>query len=141
MPDMQKVSRQRQTIVCFDGLCLFCSAMVRFVHDRDERDIILFAALQAEPGKKLLSGFPEAPKGAGALLVVEGDRLYTRSDAALQVARRLNGYWPLLYFFKIIPALIRDFLYDQFARRRYGWFGKSDVCFLPVGSLRENFLS
>ncbi len=137
----QNQQPRKQTVVCFDGVCLFCSGLVRFVHKRDEHDLISFAALQSEPGRKLLSEFPVAPESSETLIVIEGDCMYTGSDAALLIARRLDRYWPLLYFLKIIPQPIRDFLYRQFARRRYAWFGKSQTCFTPDGSLREKFFT
>ena len=137
----QNVLENPEIIVCFDGFCLFCSAMARFTYARDKYHVIYFAALQSEPGRKLLQRFPRAPEKPSSLIVIERDRMYSGADAALQVARRLSGYWPLLYFLKIIPAPIRDFLYEQFALRRYGWFGKSNVCFTPDGPLRERFLT
>ena len=52
----------------------------------------------------------------------------------------LGGPWKLALAAYIIPRSVRDYLYDQFAKRRYRWFGKHDVCPLPLPDVRERFL-
>ena len=60
--------------------------------------------------------------------------------AALRVARRLNGLWPLCYIFVVVPRPIRDALYKLVARNRYKWFGKKDACMMPTPEVRARFL-
>ena len=68
-------------------------------------------------------------------------RAYTRSTAALRIARRLRFPWPLLYAFIIVPRPLRDLIYDFIARHRYRWFGKRDACMMPTPELRARFLT
>ena len=67
--------------------------------------------------------------------------MYTRSTAALRIARRLRFPWPLLYAFILVPRPLRDMIYDFIARNRYQWFGKRDTCMMPSPELRARFLT
>jgi predicted DCC family thiol-disulfide oxidoreductase YuxK len=57
------------------------------------------------------------------------------------VAKKLNGIWPWLYSFIIIPKIFRDSIYDLFAKNRYKWFGKKDACMIPTPELKARFLN
>ncbi|HVZ48183.1 MAG TPA: DCC1-like thiol-disulfide oxidoreductase family protein, partial [Gemmatimonadaceae bacterium] len=49
----------------------------------------------------------------------DGDRVLTRSGAALRVARHLGGGWRLLSgALRLVPRALRDAAYDAVARRR-----------------------
>lgn len=106
---------------------------------------MLFAALQSEYGKSIVTRHPEL-QGIDSLVLVEPldfaylEQVFVRSAAALRVARYLGGPWYLALAAYVIPRSIRDFLYDQFAKRRYRWFGKYDSCLLPAPEVRERFL-
>jgi predicted DCC family thiol-disulfide oxidoreductase YuxK len=49
----------------------------------------------------------------------------------LRIVKALPGGWTLLYPAILIPAFIRDRIYDWVARNRYAWFGKRTQCWLP----------
>ena len=75
------------------------------------------------------------------LVLVEDGKVYTKSTAALQIVRELDGPWRALYAFIAVPRPVRDFAYDWFARRRYRWFGKRDECMVPSAELRERLVA
>lgn len=128
-------------VVLFDGVCNFCSGVVRFLVPRDRRGRLRFAALQSEAGQSYQRRFGLAPDALDTIVVVEGDRVWVKSDAALRVARELGGAWPLLGALRIVPRALRDWAYARFAERRYRWFGRSDECLVPAPELRERFLT
>lgn len=66
--------------------------------------------------------------------------MYTRSTAALRVARQLSWPFPLLYAFVVIPVFIRDGIYNYIAKNRFRWFGKKASCWLPNPELSARFL-
>jgi predicted DCC family thiol-disulfide oxidoreductase YuxK len=117
-------------VVLFDGVCNLCNGAVRLVtrHDRARR--FDFAALQSETGARLLrERLRGTPMGElETLVLIEGARVYTHSDAALRIARRLDGAWPLVGLLALVPRLIRDAVYRYVARRRYRWFGRVAAC-------------
>jgi predicted DCC family thiol-disulfide oxidoreductase YuxK len=75
-----------------------------------------------------------------SVVLLEGGRLYTRSQAALRIARRLRSPWPAAYALALVPRVIRDRVYDFVAARRYRWFGRRDACMIPTPGLRGRFL-
>ena len=127
-------------IILFDGICNLCSSSVQFVIKRDAKNRFLFASLQSAAGQGYLRRFGLPADSFHSFVLVEDDKCYTRSTAALRVARFLTGAWPLLYACIIIPRFIRDAIYNVIARNRYKWFGKKEACWIPTPDLKKTFL-
>jgi predicted DCC family thiol-disulfide oxidoreductase YuxK len=127
-------------VLLFDGVCNLCNASVQFVIDRDPEARFRFAALQSDIGRELAEGCGIDVEALDSLVLVEEGRCYTRSSAALRVARRLSGGWPILAAFSVVPRPLRDVVYDFIAARRYRWFGKEEACRIPTPELRARFL-
>jgi len=127
-------------VVLFDGLCNFCDGTVHFIIARDPHAYFRFAALQSPVAHQLLERCASPPAIPDTLVLIERDQCYTRSAAALRIARRLRSPWFLLYGLIVVPRPIRDALYDWFARHRYRWFGKRDECLVPDTDTRRRFL-
>jgi predicted DCC family thiol-disulfide oxidoreductase YuxK len=129
-----------QRIVFFDGYCNLCSSMVQFIIKRDHRNYFKFAALQSDFAKTKLAEFKIDQDQKETFILLEGNQLFTRSTAALNVVKKLNSLWPLLYVLIIIPPVIRNFVYSYVARNRYNWFGKKESCWIPTKDLKSKFL-
>lgn len=127
-------------VLLFDGVCNLCNGAVQWVLRRDRSNVFRFAALQSETGRSLLQRFGLSADNFDTVVLVEGDRIFTRSDAALEVARRLGGGWPALLIFKVVPRFIRDGIYNWVARNRYRWFGRREACMLPRPEWKAKFL-
>lgn len=128
-------------IILFDGICNLCNAAVQFVIKRDPAAIFSFASLQSDVGQQLLKKFDLPVNELNSFVLIKKDQYYTRSTAALKVAKQLKGPTKLLYGFIIVPAFIRNFVYKIIAANRYRWFGKRDSCMLPSVDLKERFLN
>jgi predicted DCC family thiol-disulfide oxidoreductase YuxK len=129
-----------EPIVLFDGVCKFCNAGVNFIIDHDRTGTVRFAALQSDAGQRLLRRFGLRTTNFDTLVLVEGPRFYTRSTAALRIAAHLDGWWPYLSAFLLVPAFLRDVAYAVFARNRYRWFGQLDACRMPTPEIQRRFL-
>ena len=129
-----------KTILLFDGICNLCSGTVQFTIKRDPKKRILFASLQEAPGQKILSQYGLQGENFKSIVLVEEGKVYTQSTAVLKLLKKLDGLWPLLYVFIIVPPPIRNFFYDKVSQNRYRWFGKKDQCWLPTRDLQERFL-
>jgi predicted DCC family thiol-disulfide oxidoreductase YuxK len=130
-----------QPIVLFDGVCNLCNGAVQFIIRHDKKNIFMFASLQSEVGRKILEQYNFPLDELNSFILIENNKAYTRSTGALRVAKKLNGLWPLLYGFIIIPKFIRDSIYNWVAGNRYKWFGKKDACMIPTPELKARFLS
>lgn len=117
-----------------------CNGAVNFIIDRDREAQFRFAALQSEAGRDLVRDLSVPVKELESMVWIEGGRAYTRSTAALRIARRLPGLWPLFYVFIVVPTFLRDGAYDLIARNRYQWFGKRETCRVPTPEVRARFL-
>jgi predicted DCC family thiol-disulfide oxidoreductase YuxK len=127
-------------IILFDGVCNLCSASVQFICRRDPAGRFRFASLQSSAARQTLSRFPTAPRDISTIAWVQGDKLLIKSDAVLEIVRRLKMPWSLLYSLKIVPRPLRDAAYDFIASRRYRWFGRTGSCMVPTPELRSRFL-
>ncbi len=119
---MQKTSKQ--SLIYYDQECRLCHGAVRFITQRDSNQRFIFRPLQSDDGAKLLAQTGLDPHQPGSLILVEGDHLRIRSDAALRIAGHLRAPWPLLRVFRIVPRPLRDAIYNRIARNRYRWFGQ-----------------
>jgi predicted DCC family thiol-disulfide oxidoreductase YuxK len=127
-------------LVLFDGVCNLCNAIVRFIIPRDPHGHFQFAPLTSQAAARALAAVPLAKDLPDSVVLVEDGRVYTRSEAALRIFRRLTFPWPLASCLVVLPRGLRDRLYDFVARRRYRWFGRQDRCMTPSPSIRSRFL-
>ncbi len=140
MPLTTSVPNHSQPVILFDGVCNLCSGAIQFIIRRDSRGRFRFASLQSAAGQMLMLQHKLSPQQLDTIILFEGDRCYTRSDAVLQIVKRLGGLWPLLYAGIALPRPLRDAFYRWVARNRYRWFGRRDQCMLPAPELRRRFL-
>ncbi len=128
-------------LILFDGVCNLCESTVHFVVRRDRNKQFRFASLQSEAAEDLLSSHQYDFGTLSSVLLIADDEMYRKSRAALQIVRRLDGAWPLLYYvFFWVPKFIADPVYDFIANRRYRWFGMKSECWIPDDDLRERFI-
>ncbi len=134
-------------IILFDGVCNLCNEAINFVIKRDSHNVFKFAMLQSDLAKKLLTeniacgNTDQADiSRLDSIVLIEGEKCFSKSTAALHIARQLSGIYPLLYGFIILPKFIRDRVYDYIAQNRYKWFGKKESCMIPTPELKEKFL-
>ena len=130
----------RTAIILFDGECNLCNGSVNFIIDHDPAGYFSFAALQSEEAQPYLGQCREQGEALKTVVLFEDGQCYTRSTAALRIARKLSGAWPLLFLFLAVPVPLRDAVYNFISRNRYAWFGKRDECRVPTPELRERFL-
>jgi predicted DCC family thiol-disulfide oxidoreductase YuxK len=124
-------------VILFDGVCNLCTGSVRFVIERDSRKRFRFASLQSPVAERLLGRREDLE----SVILLQDGKTYRKSGAALRIARRLDGLWPLLAVLLIIPGFLRDAVYDWIGRRRYRMFGRREACWLPSVDLADRFLN
>ena len=126
-------------ILLFDGVCNLCNTSVQFIIERDEQEVFQFASLQSDTGQALLTKHGQQTTNFDTIVLVTNDGFYTKSNAALRVAKELKGLqW--LWTFRFVPRFIRDGVYSLISRNRYRWFGKQDSCMMPRPEWKARFL-
>ncbi len=134
-----------RAVALYDGVCKFCSGATQFILARDRRDRFRFAPLQGPFGQSVLArqGRPLDDLDTFYLVLDPGrptQRVLTKSDAGLEVLRRLGGPYALAVIFRLVPRFVRDAVYDVIARNRYRWFGRLDACAVPRPEWRAKFI-
>ena len=132
---------QTRQIILFDGVCNLCNGAVQFVIKHDPHAKFTFASLQSDTGKKLLEAHNLPSNQLNSFVLIQEERTYTKSTAALKVVMQLTGLIKLLYGFIIVPVFIRNAVYQLIANNRYKWFGKKEACMIPSPSLKQRFLN
>jgi predicted DCC family thiol-disulfide oxidoreductase YuxK len=134
-------ANNQNSIVFYDGICGLCNRFVQFVMQRDGEKRFRFAALHSDTAHHLLQPYRVHLSNVSTVCVMVNpgspeEKLFTQSDAAVEVTARLGGMWPMVSFLlKIIPRSLRDWGYRSIARRRYQIFGKYDSC--PVADPKD----
>lgn len=143
MTDTPKAPRRPAAdapIVFFDGVCNLCNAGVDFILRHERYPALRFAPLQSHAAGRHLGPRGVDPSRLESIVLLEDDRVYERSEAALRIARHLRAPWSGLSVLSILPVRLRDWLYDLVARNRYRWFGRRNACRLPTPELAARFL-
>jgi predicted DCC family thiol-disulfide oxidoreductase YuxK len=133
-------------IILYDGVCGFCSRLVRFILKHDSQDRFRFASLQSDFASGILRRHGAVADNLDTMYVVfdhalPRERLVSRSDAADAVLRELGEGWiTLAAALRLLPRWLRNWGYSSVARNRYRIFGKRDSCPIPNKKVRRKFL-
>jgi|TARA_B100000768_G_scaffold177137_1_gene190862 predicted DCC family thiol-disulfide oxidoreductase YuxK len=134
-------TKSKHKIILFDGLCNLCNTSVNFVIRNDKKGVFRFAPIQTNFGESTLKKYHINTKDTDSIILIDKDKYYIKSTAALYIAKELAGAYPLLFCFMIVPKFIRNLIYDLVAKNRYKWFGKKVSCMIPTPELKDKFYS
>jgi predicted DCC family thiol-disulfide oxidoreductase YuxK len=126
-------------VILFDGVCNFCNSTVNFVIKKDRMNAIKFSPLQSIAGAQLKEQY-EIGDDLKSFIFIENGKAYKKSTAALHVCKYLKGIYKIGFLGILIPAFLRDIVYDYIAKNRYKWFGQKETCMIPSAEIRAKFL-
>ena len=127
-------------IILFDGVCNFCNRTINIILKYDKDAYFQFTPSQSNDAMGIMQQFSLEQQAITSVILIDNEKVYTKTDAVIQIANRLSG-WPSLFrLLKFIPKSIRNFGYDLIAKNRYTLFGKRDQCMIPGASARNRFL-
>ncbi len=129
-----------QPLLLYDGVCLLCNGLIKFVLKADKKGKIYISPLQSEYAARRLEGTEIIPEDLDRVVLIANDQFYTSSRAVLELFGLLGFPYQILYIFRIVPSFIRDAVYRWIARNRYRWFGKADACLLPDKRFMDRFI-
>jgi len=134
-------AEQSHSVVLFDGVCNLCEKTVQWIIRNDPCGHFHFASLQSTAARSLLQLLQHEDDSMSSVLVVIDGKVHRKSQAALQICKRLGRAWPLLYYLLIwVPASVADKLYDYIGARRYRWFGRKSECWIPSAEIATRFV-
>ncbi|MBL8878065.1 MAG: DUF393 domain-containing protein [Phycisphaerales bacterium] len=132
-----------KAIILFDGDCRFCNAAVSFICERDVHACFAFAPLDSNASRRLQQQYDfEARLGRWSTIVlIDAQRVFTRSSAALRITRCLRPPWNLLYALIVVPRPVRDGAYHIIAALRYRIAGRATGCSSMPEACTQRMLS
>lgn len=129
-----------KVVILFDGVCNFCNRTVNLMIKYDQFRVLKFSPNQSVAGQKMAKEFEIDIQAIKTVIAIIEGKVYFKTDAIIEISKRLSG-WPRIFsLLKFIPKPIRDFFYDIFAKYRYTIFGKKPHCMLPDLSVKDRFL-
>ena len=112
---MEKTERP---LIIFDGVCNLCEYSVQFIVKNDRQARFKFVSAQSERGKDLQRLHGVDTLQDGTVILLKNGQVYVKSDAAVEIAKDLDGLWRLLYIFKIYSkASQRSRLFNNFKKQ------------------------
>ena len=139
-PAVLQIPNDRPIIV-FDGHCVLCSGWVRFILARDRRALYRLLPAQSAAGHALYVHCGLDPANYETYMLIENGTVYFKSEAAIRMAQGLGLPWSAAGAFRILPARLRDRIYDWVARNRFRGFGRRDACYRPEAPYAGRFLA
>ncbi len=128
-------------LIVFDGVCVLCSAFVRFVITRDTKKQFLLTTAQSELGQALYRYYGLDPVNFETNLLITDGRAYAKLASITKTLALLGGPWRIISILGYVPRSVGDWLYDRIARNRYRLFGRHDTCAVPGPDWRSRIIS
>lgn len=122
---------KNNSIILYDGYCNLCNFSLQFILKRDKKDFFKYYPLDSKEAKDLLSAKYILGDIPDSVILIDGGKLYSKSEAFFKILPHLGAGYKLLLVFKIIPRKLSDKIYDWIAKNRYRWFGKKSECIIP----------
>ena len=119
---------ERYDIILFDGVCNLCNGFVRFIIKYDKRRSFKLYSLQSDQGRILLEKNRLEHFSNNTIVYINENKVFIRSEAVLNILKRIGYPWKVMYVFIILPQFVRDWVYNFIAKHRYTLFGKSVLC-------------
>ncbi len=129
-------------LLFYDGHCGLCHRAVRFVLAEDRLGTTFrFSPLQSDLFQATVSEAERRALPDSLVVRTAEGALLSRSTAILYILSGLGGAWRVIAGgVSLVPAPVRDGLYDAVARIRYRLFARpEDACPIVPGELRARF--
>ena len=130
---------KNENIIIFDGVCNFCNTSVNFIIKRDPTESFHFSTSQSNYAQTLMKQHGINTHNVDTIILIKKGKCFFKSDAILEIAKDLSGFWYFLRVFIIVPKNIRNFIYDFISNNRYKLYGKNASCIKPNDKLKKRF--
>jgi predicted DCC family thiol-disulfide oxidoreductase YuxK len=127
-------------LIVFDGYCGLCSRLARFVLTHDHSARFRLMPAQTALGDALYWHYGLDSSFYETFILLRDGRAYFVSDAAIELLRSFAFPWSLMPALRIVPKLIRDWVYLRVAHNRMRFFGRTEACYLPSPDTASRFI-
>ena len=106
-------------LLLIDNCCTLCNRTMKYIMKYGGKNKLNHISLFSDQGREILRNYGLPENYDKSVVFIENDQVYIKSEAVLRISKKLDGMFPVLYWFKIFPLKIRDMIYDFIARNRY----------------------
>jgi len=118
-------------ILVYDGDCGICSSSVRYLLKNSKDRLLQAIPLQSEKGRQILADAGLDAEKVDSLVYFNEKGFHRKSDAVLELTKKMHGLFPYLNYLRFIPRRIRNSVYDFIARNRHRFDGLLSGCEVP----------
>lgn len=129
---------ENKLIVFYDGDCGFCNQSVQFILNHEKNSDIHFCALQSDSAVSFFKERNLPKPDLSTFYFWNGKKLYQKSNGAVLLTKHFRFPWSCLLVFWIVPAFIRNAVYDFIAKNRHRI--KAGFCVIPSEEQRKRFI-
>ena len=106
-------------ILLIDDKCTLCNRTAHFIVNHGGQNKFSILSLYSDEGRKLLVKYGFPADYDESVVLIEHEKAYTKSDAVLRVFKYLNGMYPYIYWFIIVPKALRNWVYHLVSKHRH----------------------
>lgn len=126
------------SILIFDGDCMFCNRMAYFLAKADKKDYFKFVSSISEKGKQIIEENNLQEIVDKTVIVRVEEKFYTKSQAVYHFLKISKTFPVFRFLIWIFPTFLTDFFYDIIARNRKEII--KSRCPVPKPEIRRKFL-
>jgi predicted DCC family thiol-disulfide oxidoreductase YuxK len=125
-------------ILFFDGICHLCNSYINFLIRLDSKKVMFYSPLQGQKAQGVLSDSQRSD--LKSIIYFKNGKVLEKSSAVIESLFDVSACFFWIKILYVIPAFIRNVVYDLVAQNRYKLFGKSDLCRIPTAEERKYLL-
>tara|TARA_B100000427_G_scaffold245291_1_gene208331 strand:- start:266 stop:664 length:399 start_codon:yes stop_codon:yes gene_type:complete len=120
-------------IIVYDGICVLCNFIIRWVIKNDKNHLFLISSLQSQFIK---NNFPDLNKIDSIAVIINDQKFLNKGKAIKHILKNLKKLIIIRFMISVIPIFLLNIFYDIIAKTRYKVFGKYESC--PIIEVGKN---
>lgn len=116
---MGSINTLNQSAILIDGDCLMCSRTAAYISRIDKNRKIRILAKSTANETMKLGEYPLEILFTDSVVFIRSKSAWVKSDALIQIGVELGGLWKLSLLLRLVPKVIRNYLYDLIAANRH----------------------
>jgi len=120
-------------IIVYDGICVLCNFIIRWVINNDKNHLFLISSLQSQFIK---NNFPDLNKIDSIAVIINDQKFLNKGKAIKHILKNLKKLIIIRFMISVIPIFLLNIFYDIIAKTRYKVFGKYESC--PIIEVGKN---
>jgi len=92
--------------IFYDDNCAFCVCVANYLKKLDKRKLFTFSSLDGKKAKTLFAGNYGFLRKKNSIVLLEGKKVWKKSNAIFRSFWLLGGQWKFLGIFFVVPGFL-----------------------------------